>query len=133
MFNPIRALSNAWFGLTDPWIQRQWRRYHGELRLIGDRLAHWRKGEVVVSIGHDEITRVELYKIDMLTTDSIACDITFEDGRVWTIHEEFHGWKEALPWVESLPGFRMGWQADVIHPPFAECRQVVFIRGQRVY
>lgn len=107
---------------------RAYRKY-GELVVAGDALERRRGQEVLARLLAPEIVRIEMYKVDLITTDDICCDIHLQDGAAHTFDEETPGWDAAIEWLESLPGFRRSWRNDVVLPPFAECRQVVFIRN----
>lgn len=102
--------------------------WFGDVHVVDDELERRRRGVVYWRIQREDVARLELYKIDLITTDDICCDIIFADGNRFTIDEELAGWHDALAWFESFPGFRNSWWQDVVKPPMAECRQVVFER-----
>jgi len=83
--------------------------------------------KVLFRLERETILAVEFFKRDMITVDDLCCDI-YVEGAVWRIDEELPGWNAALAWLEELPGFRKNWWDDVMQPPMAECRQVVFDR-----
>lgn len=74
-----------------------------------------------------DVSRVEFYKRDELTTDLICCDVTVGET-VYFLHEEAPGWDEAIDAFHALPGFDAEWFAKVSQPPFAESSTTAFER-----
>lgn len=74
-----------------------------------------------------EISRVEFFKRDEITTDLICCEITVGDSH-FLFHEDMTGWELLLEHLARLPGFTADWRDSVVLPPFAECRTVAFSR-----
>ena len=74
-----------------------------------------------------DVSRVEFYKRDQLTTDLICCEVTANQD-VHFSHEEAAGWNVLLDALQSLPGFDSNWFTKVSQPPFAECRTCAFER-----
>ena len=74
-----------------------------------------------------DVSRVEFYKRDELTTDLICCEVTAGD-RVHFHHEEASGWEELVASLSELPGFDTAWLSKVSQPPFEACRCTAFER-----
>jgi hypothetical protein len=74
-----------------------------------------------------EVSRVEFYKRDELTTDLICCEVT-AGGEVHFSHEEERGWDAVVEALRALPGFDPDWFARVSQPPFDESRICAFER-----
>ena len=88
------------------------------------------KGSDTVSF--DEVSAIIAYKLDELTTDLVCCDIVTgsDDGeQIRTIHEELPGFDAVMARFEALPGFDRKWRDEVIDPPFATNRTVIYSRG----
>jgi hypothetical protein len=81
----------------------------------------------VLSFLLTDVSRVEFYKRDELTTDLICCEAT-ADGVVHFRHEEAPDWDQFVEELRKLPGFDGDWFAKVGKPAFAECRIVAFTR-----
>ena len=74
-----------------------------------------------------DVSRVEFFKRDEITTDLICCEVTVGDI-VHYHHEDAPGWDVFVSELQALPGFDCDWYAKVFKPPFAECRTVAFLR-----
>jgi len=74
-----------------------------------------------------EVSRVEFYKRDELTTDLLCCEVT-AGGDVHFSHEEAEGWDDLLEGLRALPGFETDWFALVSQPPLEESRICAFER-----
>jgi hypothetical protein len=75
-----------------------------------------------------DIEEVSAYKVDLITTDDICLDISFQDF-ILTISEEVPGFPlfiEKL--IEALPGIDGDWEAKVIKPPFATNQTIIYKR-----
>lgn len=75
-----------------------------------------------------DVSRVEFYKRDELTTDLICCEVTAGE-LVHFSHEESPGWDAFVGALLDLPGFDREWFAKVSKPAFAECRTSAFERS----
>jgi len=85
--------------------------------------------------GLDDVAEIVIYKRDELTTDLICCDITTQSNgtpRTWFVHEDTSGFEELMRFFETLQGFRSNWRQEVVLPPFAAKRTVVFRREGRI-
>lgn len=74
-----------------------------------------------------EVSRVDFYKRDELTTDLVCCEVT-AGGLVHFSHEESPSWDAFVGALQGLPDFDREWFAKVSQPPFAECRTCAFER-----
>lgn len=104
----------------------------GRISVDDQSFSVYDKGKFICRIDFDDVTRMEAYKRDELTTDLICFDVTTGSGTkiaTWFIHEELAGWQDLVPRLEQLPGFRGDWYAAIVQPPFAENRTVVFRRA----
>src|SRR5207302_1460743 len=77
------------------------------------------------------IERLTGYKRDLMTTDEIWMDVTF-DGLFVTFSEDTPGWyifQEKLR--AALPGVSPNWEFDIMFPAFATNFTVLYERGDR--
>ncbi|RFB04157.1 hypothetical protein [Parvularcula marina] len=84
-----------------------------------------------ITIPFNQITRIEIFKRDILVTDLICSQIYYQTNggiRSAIIHEEMTGFDEALSRIAKFPGFMTGWRDRVVLPPFEENRTTVFRR-----
>ena len=82
-----------------------------------------------------EVSRVEFFKRDEVTSDLICCEISLlgkdGPGNVIFAHEEMAHWDELLRKLEFLGGFDVEWFSQVSLPAFAESRYVAFQRAYK--
>ena len=89
-------------------------------------------GKGTDTVSFDEVSAIVAYKLDELTTDLICCDIVTGAGdaeQIRTIHEELPGFEAVMARIEMLSGFDRKWRDDVIDPPFATNRTVIYTRS----
>jgi len=90
-----------------------------------------RRRQAVWRCALEDIVRIDAYKRDQTVVDLICFDIWYETGgESWmvTAHEDLEGWEDLTAQLRTLDGFDAGWFARVSHPPFAECRTLVYVR-----
>ena len=83
------------------------------------------------AISLDEVSAIVVYKIDALTTDLVCCEIVIGAGdtrRTHTVHEGLHGFDAVMVLFEDLPAFNRRWRDEIILPPFATNRTVIYNR-----
>ena len=76
-----------------------------------------------------KVSRVDVFKRDLFTTDLVCMFLQGADQSAVEIHEEMDGWVpfiEALP--ERLPGCEKDWFPRVAHPAFATNMETIFLR-----
>lgn len=91
-------------------------------------------GKGIDTVSFDEVSAIVAYKLDELTTDLICCDIVTGAGdgeQIRTIHEELPGFEAVMARFEMLPGFNGKWRDEVVDPPFATNRTVIYSRPVR--
>ena len=90
-------------------------------------------GRETDAVSLDEVSAIVAYKLDELTTDLVCCDIITGAGdgeQIRTIHEELLGFEAVMARFEMLPGFDGKWRDEVIDPPFATSRTVIYSRSE---
>lgn len=88
-------------------------------------------GKSTDTVSFDEVSAIVAYKLDELATDLICCDIVTGAGdgeQIRTIHEELAGFEAVMARFEMLPGFDRKWRDEVIDPPFATNRTLIYSR-----
>jgi hypothetical protein len=77
-----------------------------------------------------DITRAQVYKRDLLTTDMICLVLERADGTGLELNEEdYQGWNELLEQLpKRLPGSVENWWCDVAFPAFATNEKTIFQR-----
>jgi hypothetical protein len=79
-------------------------------------------------INWTEITQLNVYKIDLLTTDRIDMEIVYGDKSVM-INEEDPGWYQfVIKTKEIFPTIPKDWDIKTVHPPFATNYMAIFER-----
>jgi hypothetical protein len=89
-------------------------------------------GKGTDTVFFEEVSAIVAYKLDELTTDLVCCDIVTgagDDEQIRTIHEELAGFDAIMTRFEILPGFDQKWRDEVIDPPFATNRTVIYSRS----
>jgi hypothetical protein len=77
----------------------------------------------------EDVKYIESYKRDMVTEDLICLDIGLSYGRVVALHEELKGYETFKTMMHSKLNIQnKDWMADVMLPPFEECRTKVYTR-----
>jgi hypothetical protein len=74
------------------------------------------------------VSRLQVYKLDLLTTDCICLLFEFKDGsRPVQISEEWQGFADVLKQLSAaFPSTPSTWYAEAMLPPFAENRRVLY-------
>ncbi len=76
----------------------------------------------------NEITQMNAYKIDLITTDCIVLEIVYGD-EVITINEELRGWYQfVIKTKQVFPSIPKDWDINIMFPPFAENRTTIYKR-----
>ncbi len=83
------------------------------------------------SIKWTEIERLQAYKVDLLTTDEICIEITF-DNKTILVTEETKGWYQFIDKIKSeLPFVNNNWEALVLETPFEYNLTTIYERADR--
>ena len=83
------------------------------------------------SIKWADIERLEAYKADLLTTDEICIDITF-DNKTIIVTEETKGWYQFINKLKfALPLTNDNWEALVLETPFEYNLTTIYERADR--
>jgi hypothetical protein len=78
-----------------------------------------------------DIERLQAYKVDLMTTDEICMDITF-NNRWIMITEETAGWYQFIERIKSaLPEINNKWEASVLKSPFEYDLTTIYERVDR--
>ncbi len=84
------------------------------------------------SIKWTDIERLQAYKADLLTTDEICIDLTF-DNKTIIITEETKGWYQFIGKLKSaLPLTNENWEALVLATPFEYNLTTIYERSDRI-
>jgi hypothetical protein len=84
------------------------------------------------SIMWTDIERLQAYKADLLTTDEIYIDITF-DNKTIIITEETKGWYQFINKAKSaLPLTNDNWESLVLETPFEYNLTTIYERADRI-
>lgn len=79
-----------------------------------------------------DIERIQAYKIDLLTTDEVCMDITY-DNKILKITEETKGWYQFSEKLKSaLPLNYDNWETLVIETPFKYNLTTIYERSDRI-
>jgi hypothetical protein len=76
------------------------------------------------------IERLQAYKVDLLTTDEICMDITF-DNQCIRITEEIHGWYQFIDHMQIALPVNENWNAEVLKSPFSYDLTTIYERADR--
>lgn len=72
----------------------------------------------VVNIKWNEITEINVYKVDLITIDSITMQIVYNDKSL-IIYEELPGWYQFnIKLFEVFTDIPKDWEANIVQPPF---------------
>ncbi|WP_303312764.1 hypothetical protein, partial [Hymenobacter sp. BT730] len=67
------------------------------------------------------------FKLDCLTTDEICLDLFFSNGSYLRLTESLLGWPAFLQQLSNhFPSIPLGWEWDVMQPPFATNMTLLF-------
>lgn len=73
-----------------------------------------------------EVRRVEAFKIDQFTIDTIWVQVHTDDGVV-EFSEDYFGFTEAMAYlVSTLPNANVNWRFSVLETPFAQGLTIVW-------
>lgn len=101
------------------------------LKPLGIEIHH--SADEFITIPFNQISRIEIFKRDILVTDLICSQIYYQTNagiRSAIIHEEMTGYEETLSRFAGFPGFMTDWRDEVVKPPFTENRTTVFTRDK---
>lgn len=85
-------------------------------------------GNLNKTLKWDDITEVNVYKVDLMTIDEITMEVVYGDW-YFTINEEVPGWYQfILKLKEALPSIPDDWEQKVMFPPFATNYRTIFKR-----
>lgn len=101
------------------------------LKPLGIEIHH--SADEFITILFNQITRIEIFKRDILVTDLICSQIYYQTNagiRSAIIHEEMTGYDETFSRLAEFPGFMTNWRDRVVNQPFAENRTTVFTRDK---
>lgn len=85
-------------------------------------------GNLNKTLKWDDITQVNVYKVDLMTIDEVEMEIVYGDW-CFTINEEVPGWYQfILKLKESFPEIPADWETEVMFPAFAINYRTIFNR-----
>jgi len=84
------------------------------------------------SIKWTDIERLQAYKADLLTTDEICIDITFNNKTI-VVTEQTKGWYQFIDRLKSaLPSINENWETQVLETPFEYNLTTIYERADRI-
>jgi hypothetical protein len=85
-------------------------------------------GSVAASVRWRDVTRIQAYKLDLVTTDCICLLFEFGPGRASVqLPEEWPGFQELFgPLAQRFPAIPESWYVDIMTPAFETKRTVLF-------
>jgi hypothetical protein len=118
------------------WVSRP-SRPDPEIRVTEDgfNLLSTADGKTIATVKWVEVSRIQTWKIDLLTTDCICLLFQFHSGRAPVqVSEEWSGFGELFePLATSFPSIPSSWYVDVMSPAFETKQTVLFesLHGNR--
>jgi hypothetical protein len=101
-----------------------------EVRVVegGLDLVFSAEQHVVSSIRWADVSRVQTYKRDLVTTDCILLQFEFTDGRPPVhVSEEWAGFADLFePLSQAFPSISPDWYMEVMSPAFATNNRVLY-------
>jgi hypothetical protein len=86
---------------------------------------------VLAEVRWSEVSRIETYKLDLVTTDCICLSFEFRDGRPPVqISEEWAGFADLFqPMSLAFPSILRDWYFEVMLPAFETNHRVLYEAG----
>ena len=85
-----------------------------------------------IELDWDNITQLNVFKVDLFTTDRIDMEIVYSD-KAFTINEELPGWNQfVLKTKEVFPSIPKDWDVKIVQPPFAENFMTIYTKEVKV-
>jgi hypothetical protein len=76
----------------------------------------------------DDITQLNVYKVDLFTLDRIDMEIVYSD-KAFTINEELPGWHQfVLKTKEVFPSIPKDWEIKIVQPPFVKNFMTIYLK-----
>jgi hypothetical protein len=97
------------------------------VHVTADGVVLHKDDRVVWTIRWDEVTRIEAYKIDLITTDVVCLEFV-SATLSGVVDEETPGWKQLTIAVAERFPVRSDWRSVVVKPPFATNRSILWDR-----
>jgi hypothetical protein len=83
-------------------------------------------GDFEKKVEWDNITQLNVYKVDLMTTDRIDMEIVCGGSR-FSIHEEIPGWYQfIIKTKEVFPTIPKEWDVDIMFPAFATNYRTIY-------
>ena len=77
----------------------------------------------------EDITRLDVYKRDLMTIDSIEMQITYRDKSI-TISEDLPGWYQFVLKTKSVfKTIPKDWNWEIVQPPFATNYRTIYSKA----
>jgi hypothetical protein len=84
------------------------------------------RGDFRQEIKWSEITKLNVYKVDLMTFDEVRMEIVSGDS-YFEISEEIPGWYQFVKRTKSIfPSISQNWDAEIIHPAFATNYKTIY-------
>jgi hypothetical protein len=78
------------------------------------------------TLAWSDITQINVYKVDMMTTDRIDMEIVYGE-KAFTISEEFPGWYRFVGKLKELfPAIPKDWDFTIAQTPFATNYRTIY-------
>jgi hypothetical protein len=82
---------------------------------------------IAASVRWAQVTKIQTYKLDLVTTDCICLVFESRDGSPVQISEEWQGFAELFgPISAAFPSISANWYADVMSPAFERNQRVLY-------
>jgi hypothetical protein len=82
------------------------------------------------TLNWSDITQINVYKTDLLTTDRIDMEIVYGEWAL-TIHEELPGWYQfVLKTKEIFPNIPKDWDWEIVQPAFAANYRTIYTKNK---
>jgi hypothetical protein len=87
--------------------------------------------EITKRLRWNDITQLNVYKVDQITIDRIEMEIVYGD-KAFSISEELPGWYQfVLKTKKVFPSIPQDWDIVIIHPAFATNFRTIYEKSTR--
>lgn len=101
-----------------------------QIRVLGEGfdVVNLANGSVVASVRWPDVTRIQAYKLDLVTTDCICLLFEFGPSRAPVqLPEEWPGFQDLFgPLARRFPAIPESWYVDIMTPAFESKHTVLF-------
>lgn len=88
------------------------------------------RGAFIKTLKWNDITALNVYKIDLVTIDEIRMEIVFGD-KSFEISEEIPGWYQFISRTKEIfPSIPKTWDIEIIQPPFGTNYTTIYSKAE---